>query len=210
MSSCGKPVCERKSKALICGNKMLPVRFGRPVASRSCCHNNTRSWSWTLIYLWVLSGKGKVWPSFISVSVSRPKAKQRLLREVGARAGNPPPAFVLARFGSFSSAVAEVSWLRARSQGKTHHEECSLCCASWYHENQHKPLPTFYLFSCLVYLYIYICYIILSILIYAIQTNQLPNVHWIVIFSTRTLQTLVISGLGTRWILHLYADKIPC
>lgn len=67
----------------------------------------------------VLSGKGKVWSSFISVSAFRPKAKQRPLREVGARAGNPPPALVLSLWVGLER--REVSRALARAKAKMAH-----------------------------------------------------------------------------------------
>lgn len=59
MSSRRKSVWrERKSTALICGNTMLPVQFGRPVASRSCCQNKRRRRTRTSsLVLRALSGK---------------------------------------------------------------------------------------------------------------------------------------------------------
>lgn len=83
-----------------------------------------------------------MWPSFISVSVSRPKAKQRLTREVGARAGNPPPALVLSlwvglerRRGSLLAACA-LPW--TQYDAKRAHS----AAVSRYYEDRHQQPPT--------------------------------------------------------------------
>lgn len=113
---------ESQSTALICGNKnvtcsvwtacsftvLLSERRARPKLDKC-------------VYLWFSSSETKVCPSFISVSVSRPKAKQRLVREVGARSGNPPPALVLSlwvalerRRGSLLAACALFRYTETR------------------------------------------------------------------------------------------------
>lgn len=58
--------------------------------------------------------KGKVRLSLISVSIQT-ESKTRLVREVGARAGNPPPALALSRSCRARAASRKSLWPRARS-----------------------------------------------------------------------------------------------
>lgn len=67
---------------------------------------------------------------FISVSAFRPKAKQRLLREVRARAGNPPASSRALAFSSVSSGVAEDPLRAPQKHTKNAHSDLYFrrCC----------------------------------------------------------------------------------
>lgn len=143
--------------ASICGNKRLPVRFGRPVASRSVRMTRAAEvWQDNLFAVKVEKGK-RVRPLFRFLCPDR-KQNNDWLGEVGARAGNPPPALVLSlrvdrelRRGSLL-----VECALPRKGKKTVTKRCHSALISWC-DNQHKPIRELYLFSTLTVIATHTC-----------------------------------------------------